>query len=292
MNGRPEIMCHPVESAAQLDELLARADGVVVGPGLGRSAWSKELWQRCRTADLPLVVDADALNLLAEEGWQRANWILTPHPGEAGRLLGRSTAQVQLDRIAAVRELADRYAAVAVLKGACSLVACAVERIDVCDRGNPGMATAGMICGIVGIVLCWFPFVGLIAGLLGIIFGAIGMSRAGRLGGLGRGAGVTGLVCGIISFLLLPIMAASIVPKQARSASRGCSAPTRSSCRSATARCSPRLRSSSRRASRRSIARASAAARPSTVDFGVRSMRTCPGRPAGRSRCGSDRLRG
>ncbi len=75
-----------------------------------------------------------------------------------------------------------------------------------------GMATAGMICGIVGIVLCWFPFVGLIAGLLGIIFGAIGMSRAGRLGGLGRGAGITGLVCGIISFLLLPIMAAIAIP--------------------------------------------------------------------------------
>jgi type II secretory pathway pseudopilin PulG len=75
-----------------------------------------------------------------------------------------------------------------------------------------GMATAGMICGIVGILLCWFPFVGLIAGLLGIIFGAIGMSRAGRLYGAGRGAAITGLVCGILSFLLLPIMAAIAIP--------------------------------------------------------------------------------
>jgi type II secretory pathway pseudopilin PulG len=75
-----------------------------------------------------------------------------------------------------------------------------------------GMATAGMICGIVGILLCWFPFIGVIAGLLGIIFGAIGMSKAGRLGGVGRGAGVAGLVTGIISLLMLPIMAAIAIP--------------------------------------------------------------------------------
>ena len=75
-----------------------------------------------------------------------------------------------------------------------------------------GMATAGMILGIVGIVGCWLPFVGLLAGLLGIIFGAIGMSKAGRLGGLGRGAGITGLVCGILSFMLTGVMAAIAIP--------------------------------------------------------------------------------
>lgn len=75
-----------------------------------------------------------------------------------------------------------------------------------------GMATAGMILGIVGIVLCWVPLVGLLCGLLGVIFGAIGMSRAGRLGGIGRGAGVTGLATGIISVVLLPIMAAIAIP--------------------------------------------------------------------------------
>lgn len=74
------------------------------------------------------------------------------------------------------------------------------------------MATAGMILGIVGIVACWIPLVGVLAGLLGIIFGAIGMSRAGRLGGVGRGAGVTGLVTGILSLLMLPIMAAIAIP--------------------------------------------------------------------------------
>ena len=75
-----------------------------------------------------------------------------------------------------------------------------------------GMATAGMICGIIGIVLCWFPFLGLIAGLLGIVFGAIGMSRAGRLGNVGKGAAITGLVCGIMSFFMTGVMAAVAIP--------------------------------------------------------------------------------
>ncbi len=74
------------------------------------------------------------------------------------------------------------------------------------------MATAGMVLGILGIVLCWLPLVGVLSGLLGVIFGAIGMSKAGRLGGVGRGAGVTGLVTGILSLLLLPIMAAIAIP--------------------------------------------------------------------------------
>ncbi len=78
--------------------------------------------------------------------------------------------------------------------------------------GKNGMATAGMILGIVGIVACWLPFIGLIAGLLGIVFGAIGMSKAGRLQGLGRGAAITGLVCGILSFFLTGIMAAVAIP--------------------------------------------------------------------------------
>lgn len=79
-------------------------------------------------------------------------------------------------------------------------------------RASNGMATAGMVCGIVGIVGCWLPLLGPIAGLLGIIFGAIGMSRAGRLGGAGRGAGIAGLVCGIVAFLLTALMAAIAIP--------------------------------------------------------------------------------
>jgi hypothetical protein len=75
-----------------------------------------------------------------------------------------------------------------------------------------GMASAGLALGITGILLCWLPLVGLVAGILGIVFGAIGMSKAGRLGGVGRGAATGGLVCGIVSVVLLPVMAAIAIP--------------------------------------------------------------------------------
>ncbi|HLF11546.1 MAG TPA: NAD(P)H-hydrate dehydratase [Gammaproteobacteria bacterium] len=153
MAGRPEIMCHAIETAESLDELLELADGVVAGPGLGRSEWSSALWRRILATDLPLVVDADALNMLAVSPHRRRNWILTPHPGEAARLLAKPAAEIQLDRLGAVSELARRYGAVAVLKGACSLIACTDDLTYVCDRGNPGMAAAGMgdvLAGVLG----------------------------------------------------------------------------------------------------------------------------------------------
>jgi NAD(P)H-hydrate epimerase len=151
--GRPEVMCHGVGGAAELTGLLDRADAVVIGPGLGRTAWASALWERVLQTDLPLVVDADALNALAAQPQARGNWLLTPHPGEAARLLERTAADVQLERLRAVRDLAERFAAVAVLKGACSLVATSPDQVFVCDRGNPGMATAGMgdvLAGVLG----------------------------------------------------------------------------------------------------------------------------------------------
>lgn len=152
MSGRPELMCRAVETADALDSLLELADAVVLGPGLGRDAWGRALWQRVIATDLPLVVDADGLNLLAERSTPRGRWIVTPHPAEAGRLLGIGTAEVQADRLAAVRELSRKLDAIAVLKGACSLV-CAGEQVAVCDRGNPGMATGGtgdVLAGVLG----------------------------------------------------------------------------------------------------------------------------------------------
>jgi NAD(P)H-hydrate epimerase len=154
LSGRPEIICHGVANTEELDSLLALAEGIVVGPGLGRSDWAHGLWQKALATHLPLVADADALNLLADAPRTRAGWILTPHPGEAARLLGKTAADVQLDRLGSVRELARRYEAVAILKGAGTLIASAVaEPVQVCDRGNPGMATAGMgdvLAGVLG----------------------------------------------------------------------------------------------------------------------------------------------
>jgi NAD(P)H-hydrate epimerase len=153
--GRAEVICRPVATAADLEPLIELSDAAAVGPGLGTSEWGRALWARMSSSALPLVVDADALNLLAESPAARGHWILTPPPAEAARLLGTGTDAVQRDRLGSVRELARRYGAVAVLKGACSLVALhgAVETVAVCDRGNPGMATAGMgdvLTGVLG----------------------------------------------------------------------------------------------------------------------------------------------
>jgi NAD(P)H-hydrate epimerase len=94
-----------------------------------------------------LVLDADALNVLAASPglWLagRRVAVLTPHPGEAGRLLGSSAAGVQADRVGAVRELASRFQATVVLKGAHSLVAAPGSPVNLVPTGNPGMATAG-----------------------------------------------------------------------------------------------------------------------------------------------------
>ncbi len=153
--GRPELICRGVNAPAELDELIEQSDAAVLGPGLGQTAWARRLWRHLLQSRLPLVVDADGLNLLAAEPVQRTSWALTPHPGEAARLLGRDGASVQADRLAAVRELTGRFGALVVLKGANSLVALpeGQQPVGVCDHGNPGMATAGMgdvLSGVIG----------------------------------------------------------------------------------------------------------------------------------------------
>jgi len=148
----PEAMWSDGEDGDRLDALVARADTIALGPGLGRSEWSRSVVQRLLGFDGPLVVDADALNLLAESPRERDDWVLTPHPGEAARLLGCSAQEVQADRFAAVRELAARFRAVTVLKGAGSLIADADGDVAVCPFGNPAMATAGMGDALTGII--------------------------------------------------------------------------------------------------------------------------------------------
>ena len=142
---RPELMVHGVEEPAALAPLLRRATVAAVGPGLGQGAWGRALLGQLLQTRLPLVVDADALNLLAQDPAQRDDWVLTPHPGEAARLLGCSTAEVQVDRFAAIEGLQRRYGGVVVLKGAGTLVWDGSTRPPaVCSDGNPGMASGGM----------------------------------------------------------------------------------------------------------------------------------------------------
>ena len=150
---RPELMCHAVESAHELRPLLKRANVIAIGPGLGQSAWGQMLLAEVLQTAHPLVVDADALNLLAREPGWRSNWILTPHPGEAARLAGTNTTAIQQDRFTSVVDLADRYGGVMVLKGSGSLIHAQGNSITwLCDRGNPGMAGGGMGDVLTGII--------------------------------------------------------------------------------------------------------------------------------------------
>lgn len=149
---RPELMSHGVETASSLAPLLRRASVLAVGPGLGQGAWSRQLFSAVLDCSLPMVVDADALNLLAAEPAYRHNWILTPHPGEAARLLGQSIAQVQADRVTAAVALQKKYGGVVVLKGAGTVVVNSNGEIGVCSEGNPGMASGGMGDVLTGVI--------------------------------------------------------------------------------------------------------------------------------------------
>ncbi|WP_267223983.1 NAD(P)H-hydrate dehydratase [Dyella silvae] len=152
-SARPELMAHDVNGPQALEALLPRATVLAVGPGLGQGAWGHALWLTALDAELPLVLDADGLNLLAREPRKLgSSAVITPHPGEAARLLGCDTAAIAADRFGAVRELARRYHAVAVLKGAGSLVADPDERVAVCPWGNPGMASGGMGDLLTGVI--------------------------------------------------------------------------------------------------------------------------------------------
>jgi ADP-dependent NAD(P)H-hydrate dehydratase / NAD(P)H-hydrate epimerase len=148
------LMCRGVDSANTLRALIERSDVIAAGPGLGQDDWAQAMWSCVMTAQHPLVLDADALNLLARAPPLKSEGtrILTPHPAEAGRLLGIPSAEIQVDRLDAARLLADRYEAVAVLKGACSIVTSPGSLPQICDRGNPGMAAAGMGDVLTGVI--------------------------------------------------------------------------------------------------------------------------------------------
>jgi NAD(P)H-hydrate epimerase len=150
---RPELMVHAVADAAALATVAQRADVIAVGPGLGQDAWSRALFEQVLALDKPLVVDADALNLLAAAPRRRADWVLTPHPGEASRLLGCAIAEVEQDRFAAVEALQQRFDGVVVLKGAGSLIRGPGHRpVGLCSDGNPGMASGGMGDTLTGVI--------------------------------------------------------------------------------------------------------------------------------------------
>ena len=150
----PACMASAVAHRNDIAPLLAWADAVVVGPGLGAAPWGEQMLHAALASARPLLVDADALRLIAGQprGGLPPGSVLTPHPGEAAALLGTSSAAVQADRCRAAATLARTYAATVVLKGQGSLVA-DDGGLAMSLSGNPGMASGGMgdvLSGIIG----------------------------------------------------------------------------------------------------------------------------------------------
>ncbi|MCX7118250.1 MAG: NAD(P)H-hydrate dehydratase [Legionellales bacterium] len=151
--GLPEVMIHGVDEIDSLKSLLSKATISVIGPGLGEDEWAQSLFATTIAAQVPLVIDASALRLLAKQPQHDDNWILTPHPGEAASLLACSTSDIQKNRHQAVQQIQQQYGGCVVLKG-CGTVVNTGEPVSyICTSGNPGMATAGMgdvLSGVIG----------------------------------------------------------------------------------------------------------------------------------------------
>lgn len=152
LTARPELMVQELNEKS-LAEGLDWADVVVLGPGLGQRTWGKNAFKQVTESQKTALFDADALNLLAITPQKRQNRVLTPHPGEASRLLGCSVKEIESDRLLAARKLSERYGGVVVLKGAGSLISQDAGPLALADVGNAGMATGGMgdvLSGIIG----------------------------------------------------------------------------------------------------------------------------------------------
>ncbi len=200
---RPELMTVAVTTAQDLEAILSRVTVVAIGPGLGQSDWATALLAKVLQTRLPLVVDADALNLLAQEHQSRENWVLTPHPGEAARLLGTTSGDIQADRFAAVASLRDRFDGVAVLKGAGSLIMDATGPVYLNRTGNPGMAGGGMGDVLTGII-AGFMAQGMEPGAAAVA----GVHLHGHAADICAGQGERGMLAGD----LLPVIRSVVNP--------------------------------------------------------------------------------
>ena len=150
---RPEVMCHHDPKEEQASALIDRADIIGIGPGLGTDEWAVKLFKQAMSSKKHLVLDADALNILAKTNNNRGNWTLTPHPGEAARLLNSSVSDIQNDRIAAITEISNKYSANVLLKGKFTLIKSLNSDLSyMITTGNPGMATAGMGDLLTGVI--------------------------------------------------------------------------------------------------------------------------------------------
>ena len=158
----PEVMVKGVDSGQDLEEHLVKPDVIAIGPGLGQSAWSEQMIQRvfweAEKRDVSVIMDADALNLLTKLKLSSnlpKRLILTPHPGEAARLLNTSVAVIESNRFSAAAKIQKKFNATVVLKGSGTVIchkSGGTQKWGICDSGNPGMATGGMGDVLTGII--------------------------------------------------------------------------------------------------------------------------------------------
>lgn len=168
----PEVMATSVEHATHIKPALAKATCLAIGPGLGQDAWAQQMLQatiesQCDT-QCPLIMDADALNLIAEsdvlkiklEQAHQGLRLITPHPGEAARLLETTTVNIEADRLAAARKLSERFQTNVILKGSGTVIQLRNGKSYICPYGNPGMASGGMgdtLTGMLAGILAQWP---------------------------------------------------------------------------------------------------------------------------------------
>jgi NAD(P)H-hydrate epimerase len=151
---RPEFMASAIHNPKDLEPLIAKASVLAIGPGLGQTEWAHALLSQILKSEKPKILDADALNLLSTldaSSVRNDNWILTPHPAEASRLLGIETTQIEHDRYRNIAKMHKKWGGVILLKGAGSLVFNGIET-NVCMAGNPGMASGGMGDVLTGVI--------------------------------------------------------------------------------------------------------------------------------------------
>ncbi len=150
-SGCASLMVKGIHEPKELNELLAKADAVVIGPGLGQDKWAQKIFANVIETKLPLVVDADALHLLSKNPSKCDHWILTPHPGEAAQLLSCNKDEIQLQRLTSVLAIQEQYGGMTILKGSGSLT-CLDQKIGFCTSGNASLATGGTGDILAGII--------------------------------------------------------------------------------------------------------------------------------------------
>ena len=206
VGARPELMVHGVESPRDLDPLVERASVVAVGPGLGRGRGGASLLARVVASERPLVIDADAINLLASgatawpQGAAERTVVHTPHPGEAARVLGVSAEAIEADRFSAVRALVQAHPGTWLLKGAGTVVAEPGAVPRVCEGGNPGMASGGMGDVLTGVVAAL-----LAQGCRGLDAASAGACLHAAAADVAAAGGERGLLAGDVVAALRPL---------------------------------------------------------------------------------------